>query len=229
MKCNKALDLYFASRDDALDETGRLRLAEHLGRCPACARYVKEMEASLDALAGLPELAPSDGFEWNVKRRIHEERDRAFRRGGFAGVRGRRWVPSFAGAALAAAAAVVLVAVLVAGRLGAPEPSVRSIARTDRSEAGPGVSAADPAAYPDYATGGFAGPRMVSDNVLSIGSGSAGEEQSAFRFVASSREDSLLRENELLRRRIDGLERRMIYLQKALDRERAQRLNLSLP
>lgn len=82
--------------------------------------------------------------------------------------------------------------------------------------------------YVDYSTAGFASPRMVSDNVLSVGRGPEAE-QSAFRFVASSREDSLLRENELLRRRIDGLERRMIYLQKALDRERAQRINLSLP
>ena len=34
MKCTKAQDLYFLSRDDALDEAGGIELARHLAHCP---------------------------------------------------------------------------------------------------------------------------------------------------------------------------------------------------
>ena len=123
MKCRKALDMYFASRDGLLDEMGRLRLAEHLGRCAACARYVKEMDASLDALAGLPELSPSEGFEWNVKRRIHEERNLPRRSDALFPAVGRRWASNFAFGA-SAAAAIVIAAIFAGNRLAPSEPSV---------------------------------------------------------------------------------------------------------
>jgi hypothetical protein len=229
MKCRKAQELYFESRDGFLDEPGRMRLAEHLGRCPSCALFVKEMDASLCTLADLPELSPSDAFEWNVKRRIHEERNRFPRREGLALAGARRWMPAFAVGA-AAAAAIVIAAVFAGGRPGTREPAVRALSRADRAPAYAGSPAASQGSYFDYGPSrGSAIPRMVSDNILSIEPGPGGAGESAFRFVAGSREDSLARENELLRRRIDGLERRMILLQQALERERAQRLNLSLP
>lgn len=229
MKCTKAQDLYFASRDGLLDEPGRMRLAEHLAACPSCALFVKEMDASLCLLDRLPELSPSEGFEWNVKRRIHEERNRFPVREGFSLGGARRWAPSFAIGAAVAAAAVVVAAFFAGLRPESSAPSVRAVSRADRAPAS-GSPAVSQGVYYDYGTpGASAVPRMVSDNVISIEPGVGGAGESAFRFVAGSREDSLMRENELLRRRIEGLERRMILLQQALERERAQRLNLSLP
>ncbi|RJR28443.1 MAG: zf-HC2 domain-containing protein [Candidatus Latescibacterota bacterium] len=229
MKCTKAQELYYASRDGFLDESGRMRLAEHLASCPSCALFVKETDACLGVLRDLPELSPSEGFEWNVKRRIHEERNRLGLREGASIGAARRWMPSFALGA-AAAAVVAVAAIFAFGRFGAPETSAPTVARSGRPSGTVSTGYVDQGAYFDYAPGGgYAAPRMVSDNVISIGTGPEAAEESAFRFVSGSREDSLMRENELLRRRIDGLERRMILLQQALERERAQRLNLSLP
>jgi hypothetical protein len=227
MKCTKAQDFYFANRDGLLNEADRLQLAEHLTRCSACAEFFKEMDASLALLSKLPEMSPSEGFEWNVKRRIHAERNRMLRSERRAPFREGRWMMRFAVGA--AAAAVVLAGVFAMGRFTAPGPSVRALDGAERAAARYSPSSVEQSAFEYMPSGGFTGPRMVSDNVFSISRRPEGAEQSPFKFVAGSREDSLMRENELLRRRIENLERQVLYLKNVIERERAQRINLSLP
>lgn len=228
MKCATARDLYFESRDGLLDEIGRVKLAEHLAACPSCALFVRETDASLDLLHGLPEMTVSDGFEWNVKRRIHEERNRLMRRESGPLLGGARWLPRFAIGAAAAAVAAVVVGIFAVDALRSPEPSVRPAAGADRSARR--TAAVDPGAslFDAGIQAGGVGPRMVSDNVYAIPR-DQGDGASAFQFVAASREDSLARENELLRRRVDNLERQVDALKGLLDRERAERINMRLP
>ena len=233
MKCARAQDMYFLSRDDALDERGRMELARHLAGCPSCALFVKEMDASLDAARSLPELEVSDGFEWNVKRRILQEKSRLMRREIDTLPFGEKWWMSrFAVGAAAAAAIIVITALFVLQRTGAVAPRVREVA-SDVRPVGAAMQfpAADEGAITDYATAGaYTGPRMVSDNIFTVERGSAeGVRQSPFQFVAGSREDSLARDNEMLKRRVQSLERQIMLLNGMLDKERMQRLNMSLP
>jgi hypothetical protein len=231
MKCNKAQDLYFLSRDGALDEAGRMALARHLAHCASCALFVEEMEASLDAACSLPELSVSDGFEWNVKRRIMQEKSRLMRRDAEASpFGGRLWVSRFAVGA-AAAAVVMFAATFAAQRIGMHEPRIKEVPREERSSA---ILIPAPDAHndllSDYRMGGaFAGPRMVSDNIFTIERGGESVRQSPFDVVAGSREDSLAQENELLKRRVQRLERQLLIYKSMLDKERMQRLNMSLP
>ncbi len=231
MKCRKAQDLYFLSRDQALDEAGRMELARHCAHCSSCGLFVKEMEASLDAARSLPEASVSDGFEWNVKRRIMQEKSRLMRRdvdGSPFGEKG--WVSRFA---LGAAAAVVVIvgATFAAQRFAANEPKIREVSRGDRESAAL-IQAPSPEEnlFSDYhMTGSYAGPRMVSDNIFTIERGGESVQQSPFGVVAGSREDSLAQENERLKRRVDRLERQLMIYKGMLDKERVQRLNMSLP
>lgn len=229
MKCLKARDLYFSSRDGLLDEIGRAKLAEHLAACPSCALFVKETDASLDLLHDLPEMSVSEGFEWNVKRRIHEERNRLMRRESGSLFGNARWLPRFAIGAAAAAVAAIAIGIFAVDTLRQPEPTVRSLARSDRPASQTAVAVNPGASLFDAGIeDGSIGPRMVSDNVYAIPRG-ASDDGSAFRFVAGSREDSLTHENELLRRRVDNLERQVDALKGLLERERAERINLRLP
>jgi hypothetical protein len=70
---------------------------------------------------------------------------------------------------------------------------------------------------------------MVSDNIFTIERGGESVRQSPFEAVAGSREDSLAQENELLKQRIQRLERQLVIYKGMLDKERIQRLNMSLP
>jgi hypothetical protein len=193
---------------------------------------VKEMEASLDAAGSLPELSVSDGFEWNVKRRIMQEKSRLMRRDVTSSPFGAtRWVPRFAVGAAAAAVLVIVAATFVAQRIGTNEPRVREVSRDNRaSTALIQTPSADENLFPDYRmTGSYAGPRMVSDNIFTIERGGESARQSPFDVVAGSREDSLAQQNELLKRRIERLERQLMIYKGMLDKERMQRLGSSLP
>jgi hypothetical protein len=232
MKCSKAQDLYFASRDDVIDEPGRMALARHLAECPSCARFVSEMDAALDAARQLPELSAPEGFEWNVKRLIMQEKSKLMRSRSAALPFGdRRWLSRFTVGAAAAAAVVVLAAVFAVQRMGTPEPRVKGIARASgEAPAELQIPAADEGVIADYSMGAYAaGPRMVSDNIFTMGRAGEGAPPSPFQSVSLSREDSLTRENEALKRRVAGLERQIMLLNGMLDRERMQRLEMSLP
>lgn len=232
MKCTKAQDLYFLSRDDALDDAGGIELARHLARCPSCALFVKEMEASLDAVRSLPDLNAPEGFEWNVKRRILREKSRLMRGRIEAPPFGAtRWVSRFALGAAAAAAIIVLGGLFTMQRVGTFGPRVKEIAGETRLGAtAVQIPVADEGVFGDYAmSGSYTGPRMVSGNIFTVERGAESTRQSPFQFVSGSREDSLARENELLKRRVRSLERQVMLLNSIMDRERKQRINMSLP
>ena len=231
MKCTKAHNLYFASRDGTLDESGRMKLARHLAQCPSCALFAKEMEASLDTVKELPELTVPEGFEWNVKRRILQERTKLMRRERVVQFGGRTWLSRFAAGAVAAAAVVVLASLFAVQRLGNPAPTVREVAPELRAAntAVPASSMGEGVVMGFSASGSYTGPRMVSDNIFSVERGGESARQEPFQFVAGSREDSLARENEMLKVRIQSLERQIMLLRSMLDKERTRQINTSLP
>jgi len=174
----------------------------------------------------------SDGFEWNVKRRIMQEKSRLMRRDVEANPFGeKRWVSRFALGAAAAAAIVIVAATFVVQRIGMNEPRIREVSSENRASAALiQTPSAEEDVLSDYhMTGSYAGPRMVSDNIFTIERGGESVRQSPFEVAAGSREDLLAQENELLKRRIQRLERQLMIYKGMLDKERMQRLSNSLP
>lgn len=229
MKCIKAREMYFASRDGVLDETKRLGLAEHLAVCRSCAAFVEEMEACLSLLSSLPALETSEGFEWNVKRRIHQERNRALAESKRIFTDGRRWFGWFAAGASLAAAVVLVIVSLATGFFGGTEPSVRAVPESKAFPPRSMVVSPGNGIFEPGIVSNFTAPRMVADRSVAFPSTSRSAEPNAFRFVATAREDSLMRENEILKKRIENLQRRIIYLQQALDSHNARTANFPLP
>jgi hypothetical protein len=106
MRCKKAQDFIFSNCDELLNEAEKMQLLEHLEGCPSCARKASEIEACREMVASLPELSPSESFEWNLKRRIVQEKAKAGRGTGVTLFDGWGWGIKFAASA---AAAIVIV------------------------------------------------------------------------------------------------------------------------
>lgn len=218
MRCNKAKEYYFLSRDELLGEQERIKLQEHLSRCKECSTFVKEMDASLSLLSELDELSPSEGFEWNVKRRILQEKTKLMRAAENEQYRFGYFL-KFIGASIAAAA-IVLVSVYtimnfdtdsgikVANRV-SPSSHHQTISfPSNRSSKGLAlVSSSQPtqARYVSQTIGGY--PLEYSSS-------------RAFPLstVSLSKDDSLLWENAILRKRVLDLEREVIYLRRLIKR-----------
>lgn len=164
----------------------------------------------MELIGKLPEAEPSEGFEWNLKRRIAMERARALRRDTQVPFASRAWGLRFL------AGAVTALVVFTAGAW--------LIARTDRGAAGIDRRIADRGA-PEvrqggevhYTTTGYpAGIRYVSDDPLGGVPSGESSRQLPFMMATDPRMDYLARENELLRRQVEELSRRNRYLQSIL-------------
>lgn len=210
MKCTRAREYFCSNRDGALDESRRIELQRHLASCPSCAAWCGEMEQCMEMIGLLPEAEPPESFEWNLKRRIAMERARAMRRETEMPFASRAWGARFL--AGAAAALVVFVAggwLIFRGGSAGPGPETRLAEHS--------APAAQRGGEIHYTTTGYpAGIRYVSDDP--IGGVPSGEtaRQLPFTMAADPRMDYLLKENELLRRQVQELNRRNRYLQSIL-------------
>lgn len=223
MRCSKARELFFGNYDGLLDETEKMKLQSHLDRCPKCAAFVEEMERSLGLLKKLPEMAPSENFGWNLKRRILQEKSRLMRQAAGPGTIDLRWGMKFA----ATAAAMVVIALvgswfLFGDHTGAPGDQRIAERVTD-------AGSTRYVSSPRYDLRGYtatdraARMRMVAEDAPGVlrDPGIAGPR--AFQDAAPSREDSLLRENAYLKRCMQKIERENLILKRYLYRNRARR------
>jgi anti-sigma-K factor RskA len=226
VSCRKARELYFTGRDVALDELKRMKLERHLAGCPDCAAFVREADASLALLRELPEMAPSEEFEWNVKRRILQEKARIIRRPEGTRFGERAWAARFA---FGAAAAVIAVGAFVVFDLDrGREPSVKSVAV--REAAAPVAAPVyGSAAVTDVAAPSFGMTRTASRSLFMNTASSSLTRNSPFSLVPDSRDDSLILENALLKRQLAELERQVAELRAALYRERLEHARQSTP
>jgi hypothetical protein len=168
------------------------------------------MEQCMDLLETLPEMETSEGFEWNLKRRIAMERARAMRRDTATPFVSRGWGVRFLAGAAAALVVFVTGAWLVA-RGGPGMPGDRP------QTAGRAISAAQRGGEIHYTTTGYpAGIRYVSDDPLGGVPNGETSQQLPFTMATDPRVDYLLKENELLRRQVQELSRRNSYLQSLL-------------
>ncbi len=226
MRCKKARELYFSNRDGMLEERDKLKLQKHLDNCEECSRFVAEMNSCLDMLQQIPQSSPSDEFEWNVKRRIMQEKVKAGRSGYREIYNQPGWGKRFM-AGVAAAVIVVLAGVWLL-QIDAP-----GIPAGELPEMNEGIAQKEEREAPDYQTrnkGGAVytgrgypvGVRMVSDEL------SPGEMNIPFNiddpFISDSERamDSLRRENAFLKNLIRKLERENLYLRNVIKKNRSE-------
>ena len=233
MRCHKAREFCLKNRDGLLNEIDKMALEKHINSCPECAVYAKEMNCCLDLLCDLPELTPSENFEWNLKRAILQEKTRRVRLADSASIGEWRWGVRFVASA-AAVAAIVLVGVWFASQSpsemrinsthtssgsGAPSRSVRLTPRDygiiNFTSSGYQSTSRDSRGNP-LSRSAYTQPLLVN------GSGRAYATY-PIQFATSSREDSLMVENQFLWRRMENLEREVMVLQRLLSQELTRR------
>lgn len=224
MRCSKVKELYFGNYDGLLNEAEKMKLLEHLDGCPACACFVEEMDRCLGMLKELPDLSPSENFEWNLKRRLLMERSKVIMRRGGDYFGERQWGLKFLASAAAVLAVVLLGAWFMDGRSDGPILTLNDIAdnsptaRFERNIQPPGYGVRDITSSSQPAE-----LKMVSDDILSSDRSQESTRAVPFQFASESREDSLYKETEALKRRIEELERANRYYRNILTRLRYRR------
>ncbi|MBN1885924.1 MAG: hypothetical protein JW876_10435 [Candidatus Krumholzibacteriota bacterium] len=210
--------MYLSHFDGLLDEKQRILLQQHLDACAACAAFAGEMDRCLALVHDLPDVEPSENFEWNVKRRILEERARAVRSRGDLLIGSWRWGAKFAATAAAVAAVAVFAMTNWLGQAGMPSfaveethPAARTAAvrtEVDRGRTNMG--------YPPVL-------QMVSQEAFPVTKSVEPSRDLPIRFAGSDAADSLAAENRLLRERLLQLQRENLYYRQVIVRMRTRR------
>ena len=216
MRCRTAREYFCRHRDGTLDETTRMRLQEHLDKCPDCAEFCGEMDGCLQLLGSLCEIEASENFEWNLKRRIAMEKSRAMRDRATAGIGGWIWGSKFIAATAATLVVVLAGTWMLAGRdPGGLTEGERLSQETIRTSAPrqQGEVRFTQTGYP-------AGIQYVSDDYLGDVPPDEASRQLPFSMASDPRMDYLLRENELLRRQNERLKLQNAYMQRLLMKQR---------
>ena len=215
MRCKKAQDFIFSNCDELLNEAEKMQLLEHLDGCPSCARMAKEIEACREMVNDLPELSPSESFEWNLKRRIVQEKAKTGRGSGVTLFGEWRWGFKFAASAAAAIVIVFSGLWFLSNESGVPASSpVRTQDVVSSAQRGGDVRYTERTmprrsftnrAYP-------VGLQVVSQNGAG-GTGSFGiyRDDLPIQSYLESRLDSLVQENEVLKMHLIRLERERNY------------------
>lgn len=232
MRCKKARGLYFENRDGLLDESEKMKLQEHLNVCHSCSEYVTEMDQCLGMLGDLPECCPSENFEWNLKRRIVQERARLVR------IHERRYFGEWTWGLkfVASAAAVVLIVIgglmYMDNREGRPGQMAEA-PTGDTSVTQPRMPPAPmPDYYDDLRLAGInyspnlrypPGLKTVSSRPMQYGGRYEYERQLPFEINTEMLDDSLMQSNALLKQRIMRLERENYFLRQILSKMRVRK------
>ncbi len=219
MRCKTAGTYWLMNRDGLLDESGKIRLQQHLEACSKCASDANEMEICLSMLDRLPDPEVSENFEWNLKRKIALEKATVMRRQAgsiFAGA----WGASF----VAGAAAMLVIA--LAGAWFLLRDTGPSAARGGNiAVSQPGAVPADRANYNiNYTNTGYpTGVKMVSDDLFATDPGTGVGRQMPFSMESERRVEYLVKENALLREYLEYYKRENIYLKKLLLQKSSKR------
>jgi hypothetical protein len=217
MRCRTAKEYFCRNRDGELDESSRMRLQEHLDKCPECAAFCGEMDGCLEMLGELRDIEVPENFEWNVKRRIAMEKAQVLRRNVSGQLGGFVWGSKFVAAAAATLVIALAGAWLLAGDdqgdIAAGERLARETVKT--------TAPVDPAGEVRFTRTGYpAGIQYVSDDYLGEVRTGESSRQLPFSMASDPRTDYLLRENELLRRQVQQLKMQNAYMQRLLMRRK---------
>jgi hypothetical protein len=77
MKCRRAKTLIFDFIDGMIGDQDRVALETHLTECTSCESMAASLSKSLDLLHSVPQVQPSDNFNWKVRLGITHARNAA--------------------------------------------------------------------------------------------------------------------------------------------------------
>ena len=75
MNCRRAKALIFDFIDGMVGDKDRATLEQHLSECETCESTAKSLSKSLDLLHDLPQIQPSENFNWKVRLGIAKARN----------------------------------------------------------------------------------------------------------------------------------------------------------
>jgi len=75
MKCRRAKTLIFDFIDGMISDQDRVGLETHLAECESCECMAASLSKSLDLLHSVPQVQPSDNFNWKVRLGIAQARN----------------------------------------------------------------------------------------------------------------------------------------------------------
>jgi hypothetical protein len=75
MNCRRAKTLIYDFIDGMIGDQNRIVLEKHLGECESCDVLATSLSKSLDLLHSVPQLQPSDNFNWKVRLGITQARN----------------------------------------------------------------------------------------------------------------------------------------------------------
>jgi hypothetical protein len=212
MRCRTARDHFMRNCDGDLSESQRIQLQRHLGECPQCAAWCGEMDECMEMVKGLPEMKINDNFEWNLKRRISVEKSKVMRsKAGSLGF-GMPWGLRFVSGAAAMLVISLTGAWLMLGD-DDPSPGEARMVSAQKSE----LTAVPRSGEVRFTETGYpAGIQYVADDYLGDVSLDDEQRQLPFRMASDARVNYLVKENELLRKRVQELQYQNLYLKKML-------------
>jgi hypothetical protein len=223
LDCHRIRNDLMALWDGELPEDRRVRLEEHLRRCPRCETLARELEEARRLLQRLPVEEPSANFEWKLRLRLAREARRLTSPGWEVGVRG--WGRRFALSAAASFLVVLAAGWFWLGGQGsgsgpAPGPTV--------AERSPSVLSTQPYELPTFGTSGRSLGQLVAEGGLEGGfQGGSYEPIEAFGGRTSLETSDTLRayrrQIASMRHRMRRLERQVILLQRMLERCQEER------
>lgn len=74
MKCRKAKNLIYDLLDNVLSDSDRIQLESHLRECQSCDALATEFQKSLNLVHDLPQVEPSENFNWKIRLKLAQER-----------------------------------------------------------------------------------------------------------------------------------------------------------
>lgn len=227
MRCKKAQNFIFSNCDELLNEAEKMQLLEHLDGCPSCARMAGEIEACREMVNGLPELSPTESFEWNLKRRIVQEKAKIGRGSGVTLFGEWRWGFKFAASAAAAIIIVFSGLWFYSNEKGVPDSSPGGTHGVVSSAQRSGDAHYTQRTMPQRRFTNRVYPvglQVVSQNDAG-GTGSFGayRDDLPIQSYLESRLDSLVQENEVLKMHLIRLERERNYYLRLLMQRRQNR------
>jgi len=75
MKCRQAKNLIFDHIDGMISEPDRVALERHLNQCAECEVMASGVTKSLDLLHNIPNVEPSENFNWKLRLRLLKEKN----------------------------------------------------------------------------------------------------------------------------------------------------------
>jgi len=163
MKCRRAKTLIYDFIDGMISDQDRVVLETHLTECKSCESMATSLSKSLDLLHSVPQVQPSDNFNWKVRLGITQARNAMVSDTGTERAWLRSWNIRFAFSAISTFVIVATSGYLLLRSSIIPGDELRVSNPTTANKMAQPVTQNAPAAR-------TTGPRTFYDNMVSPGS-----------------------------------------------------------